>query len=126
MPKNPRTGKADRRTLSQAELLEYRLNQRQAEVRKGKKRAANSPEGGETDASGQAPSPLDPLANLVTLNLDSGGSNSANTPADSPTAAPQPNLPERLAPTPPSPPQTRDAVRSSGKSASNLPAAALT
>ena len=125
MPLNPKTGKTDRRLLSEAELLEFRLKQAKesrAQVKKGKQRARNSPEAeaGDSEGSGPAPSPLQTLAGLGTLTLDSTGSSVANTPADSPSILPQPPLPERSAPAPPSGPRARYTAKSSaGRSIPN-------
>ena len=125
MPLNPKTGKTDRRLLSEAELLEFRLKQAKesrAQVKKGKQRARNSPEAeaGDSEGSGPAPSPLQTLAGLGTLTLDSTGSSVANTPADSPSILPQLPLPEHSALAPPSGPRARYTAKSSaGRSIPN-------
>lgn len=109
MPQNPKTGKTDRRALSEAELLEFRLKQAEgarAEVKRGKRRARDSPDTREQESSGQAPSPLASLAALGALALDSGGSSAANTPDDSPATFSQPPLPDHP-PAPPSAPKPR-------------------
>jgi hypothetical protein len=124
MPPNPETGKTDRRTFLAADLLEFRTKQAEelaAKVKKGKRRACESPDAGEQEGSGQPPSPL---ALFDSLTLGSGSS-AANTPADSPANFPQPQLPER--PAPPLAPKARKASkRSAGKSPSKPPAAAPT
>jgi hypothetical protein len=122
MPHNPETGKTDRRARSKAELLEFRLKQAEqpaSEVKRGKRRAQDSPDACESEGSG--PSPLEPLASLRGLTLDSGGSSPANTPAVSPTTA----LPENPAP-PPAPKARKALKRSAGKPLFKPPAAALT
>ncbi len=106
MPINPRTGKTDRRTLSQDELLQFRIKQkgerRAPRLKKGKQRARDSSDTGEpAEASGSVPSPLAPLASLGALTLDSGASSTTNTPANSPATAPIPPLPECPASAPP-------------------------
>ncbi len=115
MPSNPETGRADRCTLSKDQMQEFRIKQAKesrAEVKKGKRRARDSPEAGKSEGSGLAPSPLGSLAGLGALTLDSGGSSVTNTPADSPTTLPQPpSLPERLAPAPHSAPGAPGASR---------------
>jgi hypothetical protein len=119
MPLNPRTGKTDRRQMSEAELLEFRIKQANklgTQVKKGKQRARDSPEAGESEGSGPAPLLLETLAGLGTLRLDSGSS-VANTPADSPATLPQPPLLERAALAPPSGPKTRHPAKpSAGRS----------
>jgi hypothetical protein len=126
MPRNPETGKTDRRTLSEVELLDFRLKQaeeRGTEVKRGKRRARDAP--GASEQEGSGPSPLAPVAALGALALDSGGSSAANTPDDSPASLPQPPLPEH--PTLPSAPEARKASKpSAGKPASNPPTAAPT
>jgi hypothetical protein len=106
--------------MSEAELLDFCVKQAKesgTQVKKGKQRACDSPEVGKSESSGPAPSPLATLAGLGMLTLDSGGSSAANTPADSPATLPQPPLPERAAPAPPSGHKTRHPVKpSAGKS----------
>jgi hypothetical protein len=127
MPQNPSTGKTDRCTLSEAELLEFRLKQAEGsrtEVKKGKQRAQDSPESVEEDTF--VPSPSAFLVGLGTLTLDSGSSH-VNTPDDSPTIVSQPPLPEHPVPPPPPAPKTRAAPRTSKrKSVYKPPAAAPT
>jgi hypothetical protein len=89
-----------------------------SEARRGKQRARDSPEVGESEGSELTPSPLTRLGELT---LDSGGSSAANTPADSPSTLPQPPLPERPALAVPSSSKTRD---TSGKSSHKRPEAA--
>ena len=122
MPKNPETGKTDRRPLSPTDLLEFRLKQTEkthSKSKKGKKRAVDPPEAAEPEGSGQVPSPLQPLATLKSLTLDSGGSSATNTPADtpadSPTTVPQLPLPDRPAPRPLAPKTLKAATPSIGK-----------
>jgi hypothetical protein len=113
VPINPDTGKTDRRALSETEIMDFRIKmmeEARSEVRRGKQRARDSPDAGESEGSGPTPSPL---ARLGELTLESGGSSAADTPADSPSILPQPALPERPAPAPPSSSKTRD---TSGKS----------
>jgi hypothetical protein len=110
MPKNPLTGKADRRAKSASTLLEFRLSQMEESdsgVKKGKQRARGPPDAGEPEGTGQAPSPLTQLAGLETLMLNSGGSSATNTPAGSPANPSQPPFPDHSAPTPPSAPNPR-------------------
>jgi hypothetical protein len=123
VPINPDTGKTDRRALSETEIMDFRIKmmeEARSEVRRGKQRARDSPDAGESEGSGPTPSPL---ARLGELTLESGGSSAADTPADSPSILPQPALPERPAPAPPSSSKTRD---TSGKSSPKPPAAAPT
>lgn len=90
MPSNPETGRTDRRAKTAAELLEFRLKQVDLrEAKRGKQRASNSPDTGEPEGSGLSPSPL---AGIGMLTLSSGGSSAAHTPAEMPTALPQPPL----------------------------------
>jgi len=129
MPRNPETGKTDRRPLPKAEIEQFRRSQakeRKAGVKRGKRRARGSPDKAESEGSGLSASPLAGLSGLGTLALDSGGSRSsaANTPADSPAIFTQPPLPERPSPAPPSAPEIHDASKPSGKSASKSPLAA--
>jgi hypothetical protein len=129
MPRNPTTGKTDRRALSKTDLLEFRRNQPkepQAGVKKGKQRAHDSPDEGGSEGSGLSPSPLTALAGLGSLALGSGGSSPADTAVDSPTSSRQPPLVENPAPAPPSAPKNREASQPSRKSASKRPAAAAT
>ena len=106
MPPNPKTGKTDRRAKTEAELLEFHLNQvkLRAEVKRGKQRASDSPDSGEQEGSGLSPSPL---VGIGMLTLSSGGSSAAHTPAEIPTTLPQPPLPDRQALAPTSNPITR-------------------
>lgn len=127
MPQNPSTGKTIRHAMSRAEILEYRLKQTDepsapSAVKRGKRRARNSPDAGESEGSGLAPSPLATLSGLGGLTLDSGGSSAADTPADSPsTLAHQPTL---AAPTPASAPKTHGGSKRSGMSVLCPPTAA--
>lgn len=121
MPVNPNTGKTDRRALGQTEHLEHRRNLKQVEkaavkVKKGKKRAPDSPGEREPEASGSASSPFTQLAALGSLTLDSGGSSSANTPADSPASVTQAPLPEGPVP---APAKTPTASKTSKRSTTN-------
>ncbi|KAN0121379.1 hypothetical protein V8E52_003275 [Russula decolorans] len=130
MPRNPSTRKTDRCVLPQEDILEFRIRQMeemQTAVKKGKRRAHDSPGPGKSDSSWLSPSPLATLSGLGGLTLDSGGSSAAGTPADSPaTLLPQPTLPEHPAPAPPSAPKTRhsSSFKHPGKSASVPPMAA--
>ena len=127
MPQNPSTSKTDCRVLSQAELLEFRQKQAeesQATVKRGKRRAQDSPNIGESEGSRLSPSPLTALSGLGTLALDSAGPSAADMPANVPATLPQPPLPEH--PTPPRPLASKKPSQPSGKSASKLPAAAPT
>jgi hypothetical protein len=128
MPRNPKTGKTDRRALSKTDFQEFRRNnakeqEPQAGVKKGKQRAHDSPDAGESEGSGLSPSPLTALAGLGSLALGSGGSSPADTAADSPTSSRQPPL-LHPAPAPPSAPKNREASQPLHKSASKRPAAA--
>jgi hypothetical protein len=129
MPLNPKTGKTDRRTLSESELLEFRVKQaeeRQTGIKRGKQRASGSVDT-ESESSAPAPSPLGQLSALKKLTLDSGGSSAANTPADSPEDAPRLLLPEDEEPAPPSAQKARQAQKHlDGKSSSKCLAASLT
>lgn len=127
MPQNPSTGKMDRRALSQAEILEFRLKQTEELLtaakggRVGRRCVRDLPEAGRSEGSGLSPSPLATLSGLGGLTLDSGGSSTADTPADSPAALlPQATLPERPAAAPPSAPKTRGGSKHLGKSSSML------
>ena len=127
MPQNPSTDKTDCHALSQAELLEFRQKQAEesrAAVKRGKRRAQDSPNTGKSEGSRLLPSPLTALSGLGTLALDSAGSSAADTPANIPATLPQPPLPEH--PTPPHPSASKKPSQPSGKSASKLPAAAPT
>ncbi len=130
MPLNPKTGKTDRRALSEAKLLEFHLKQVKEsgmQVKKEKRCTCDSPEAGGSEGSGPAPLPLAMLAGLGALMLDSGGSSAANTPADSPAILPQPPLPEDPAPAPSSVPKTHNPSKPlAGKSISKPLLAALT
>ena len=116
MPPNPGTGKTSRKTMSDATIMEYRIkhvDQLQSEIKKGKRRSRDSPDTGVPEGSGPAPSPLASLTGLKELSLNSDGSSSAITPADSPATLPPPSFPERTAPAPSSPPNTRGASKPS-------------
>lgn len=129
MPKNPMTGKADRRAKSASDLLEFRLGQMEVPssgTKKGKQRArqGNLPNAGESEGTGKAPSPLTQLAGLETLRLNSGGSSAANTPAGSPAILSQPPLHDHPSPAPsaaPNPPPTRKARKTSKPRARKFP-----
>ena len=119
MPVNPETGKTDRRAHSPSQLREFRLKQAEApappqaeappkSVKKGKKRAKNSPGAEEKEGSGLSPSPLAALANLESLMLHSGGSSAANSPSDGPAASHQAPSPGVSAPAPSSDPKPCD------------------
>ncbi len=116
MPQNPTTGKTNRHAMTKSELWEYCCNL----VKKGKQPARNSPDAGEPEGSGLAPSPslLAPLAGLGTLTLDSGSSSAANTPVDSPAASLQQALPECPAPAPSAPSTCNTSKSSADKSPS--------
>src|SRR6266478_838684 len=100
MPPNSKTGRTDHCAKSEAKLLQFHLNQVQlhAEAKRGKQHASNSPDSEEPEGSGLSPSPL---AGIEMLTLSSGRSSAAHTPAEIPTAFPQPPLPDchALAPT---------------------------
>jgi hypothetical protein len=94
MPHHPETGKLIRRRFTEAELLDFRLEQLESpsEVKRGKQKARNSPDdGGQGEL---VPSPLASISALGDLTLDSGGSSAANTPADSPSTLPRPPFSE--------------------------------
>lgn len=129
MPLNEETGKTDRRP-SNERLYQFRVKQ---VVKAGKKRALDSPDTGEAEGSGQAPSPLSALYGLETLALESGASSAAytpaDTPADSPATVPQPTLTENIAPPSPPAPKTRKTGTSrspAGESVFRPPASAST
>lgn len=126
MPKNPLTGKTDRHMLSPDYILKFRLGElekerraeeqeekkgaekeRKAQVKKGKRRAHDSPDADEPETSRSVPSPLTALAGLEVLNLGSRTPSAANTPDNSPAIVSQPPLPERPAPTPSTSSKTR-------------------
>ena len=75
-------------------LYEFRMSQA---IKMGKQWALDPPDAGEAEGSSQAPSPLSALDGLETLKLDSSGSSTAITPADSPATIPQPSLTDTLA-----------------------------
>lgn len=93
-PHDPQTGRTNRRAMTAAEVLKFRLKQwerSRSEVKKGKEKekAGNSSDNDELEDSGPVPSPMasvDSISGLRDLNLESGGSSAANTPADSPSA----------------------------------------
>jgi len=125
MPVNRKTGKTDRRTLTEEELFKFRTEQvgerHAAEVKRGKQPARGSPDGGEPEASVSVPSPLYPLASLGALTLESGGSSAADTPADTPPTLPMPPLPER-----PASPPSKSSKSSKARRASKRPASKST
>jgi len=109
VPMNPETGKADRHILTPEAVFEYRVKQAKAlraEIRKGKRRAVDSPDADEPEASEEASPALSSLAGLERLTLGGGKPSPGSTPADSPANMPQPPLPEQPAP-PSSAPKTR-------------------
>jgi hypothetical protein len=121
MPKNPRTGKTDRRARSEAQYLEYRIKQAEdwgSEVKRGKRPARDSSDPGESEGSGPAPSPLAVTAGLGVLSLDSGGSSAADTPADTPPTLPQ--LPSPLRPSP-APPEAQNICEPSSSAGASAP-----
>ena len=125
MPKNPKTGKADRRLITREEALEYCLKQVEelhAKIIKGKQCAGSSPGTGEP--SGSVPSPLKPLVSLNLLTLDSRSS-ATITPADSLVTGAQPPLPEPPTAASQSAPKTGKASNT-GKYSSKSPFSALT
>ena len=147
MPKNPTTGKTDHHMLSADYILAFRIGEaekerqqeeereekkrtekgRKAEVKKGKRRAWDSPDPGKPETSRSVPSPLTALAGLGALNLESRGSSTANTSDNSPAIVSQPPLAERPAPTPSTSPKTRRTFKhSASKLIFNLPVTALT
>jgi hypothetical protein len=117
MPVNPNTGKANRHAMKAAEVLAFRIKQleerteslkrseeqrRRAEMKRGKRRASDSPDAEEPENSVSVPSPI---IGLEKLSLDCDRS-PANTPADSPVTLPRPPLPN------PAPPARKTRKRS--------------
>ena len=109
MPTYPTTGKPNRHAMKAADVREFRIKQfkerqellkqseeqqRRAEMKRGKRRASDSPEPEEPEGSVSAPSPV--IA-LERLSLDCDRS-PANTPADSPVTLPRPPLPDPAPP----------------------------
>ena len=136
MPINPATGKTSRRQYTEAEYLEFRIEQAKAKqgsrpapsaskIKKGKQRARNSPDAGNSEGSGPAQTPLLVIAGLDRMRLDSGGSSAANTPAgtpaDTPATLPHPPIPEKRAPALPSAPKTRNPSKPSAGMSAKLP-----
>ena len=105
MVPNPGTGKTDRRMLEEEYILKHRIEQteelRRAGIKKGKRRARGSPDGGEPEGSGVILSPSAVLSALGSLALESGGSSAIDTPSISPASLPQPSLLKVAAPSPP-------------------------
>ena len=128
MPKNPTTGKTDRRALMVEYILNFRIaevekalgleaKESRAQVKKGKQRARIPSDSGKPEASKSVPLPLTALAGLGVLNLESAGSSAANTPDNSPAVVSQAPLPKRPEPTPESSSKPRHASK---RSASEL------
>ena len=67
----------------EVEMMEAVVSEKQVK-KKGKKRARNSPDAGEPEASASVPSPSVRLASLGALTLGSGLSSAADTPSDNP------------------------------------------
>src|SRR5712691_238954 len=114
MPLNPTTGKTDCRSLSAAELREFRIkqtNNSRAEIEKGKQRAGDLPDAGNPEDSGPVPSPSAGLSALGLLTLESGGSSAGNTPSDSPAVPSRPSVMERPPQALPSAPTARRTSR---------------
>jgi len=120
--------KADRHPLSRQDILEFRIKQmaenaetHMAALKKGKRRARDSPDAGEPgpsvpdpsepepsvpdrgkpEPSAPVPSPSVPTASLGALTLDSSASSAANTPGESPITFPQHPPPLHSSPAPP-------------------------
>lgn len=128
MPKNPETGKPDRHKSSIAKVQEERLKkakESRAEIKKGKRRADNSPVS-ENDDSPLVPSPSSGLVGLAGLTLESGTLSAADTPADSPAAVSPSSLMENPASAPPPAPNAHryPKRRRPGMSSFNLPVTA--
>ena len=87
MPQNPKTGKTDRHLPTEEDFLEFHIKQAEekhaAGDKKGKRCTRNSPGAGEPEALDSVPSPSQSLVAMQGLTLESGGSSSGNTPADS-------------------------------------------
>jgi hypothetical protein len=102
MPVNPDTGKTDRHAFTAEAIHEYRIKQAKAlraDIRRGKRRARDSPDADEQEGSEVAASPaLSTLAGLEKLTLGGGKPSPGSTPADSPANMPQPPLPEQPMP----------------------------
>ena len=127
MPLNPKTGKTERRALSESELRAFRIKQaeeRRTEVRRGKQCTSDPADVEKSEGEVLTPLPLIHLSSLQRLTLDSGGSSAANTPVDSPNDGPQPPLPEDEEPVPP--PAQKALKRSKGKSFLKCSAVSLT
>jgi hypothetical protein len=127
MPVYADTGKPNRHAMTAADVLEFRIKQleekraeslkrlddhdqrveslkqseeqrRRAELKRGKRRATDSPdEEEEPEGSASAPSPLAPIIGLQRLSLDCDRS-PANSPADIPVTLPRPPLPDSAPP----------------------------
>lgn len=117
MPRNPATGKTDRRNLSPTSIQEFRVNQTKelrAGAEKGKQRASD-PDTENPEDSPPVPSPLAGLSGLGSLTLESAGSSVGNTPCDSPAALSQPSTTEGPSPAlPPAPTARRTSRRKAG------------
>jgi hypothetical protein len=99
------------RTKQAAGELELEEPEAASEVTRGKRRARDSPDAADSEGSGPVPV-MTELVGLKTLSLHSGNSSPANTPADGPTALPQPPLHARPDPAPPSVPSTSGVSKS--------------
>jgi len=104
MPQNPKTGKTDRHPPTEEDFLEFRIKQVEekhaAGDKKGKQRTHKSPGAGEPEALDSVPLPLQSLVAMQGLTLESGGSSSGNTPANSTASSLQPPFSETPAPAP--------------------------
>jgi hypothetical protein len=97
-----------------------------AEVKRGKRRARESPDEEDREGSSLAPSPQVPLVDLSRLSLGPRNPSPARTPSDSPAALPCPPLPENPAPAPSASKPRKRSKPSPSKSISKSPSAALT
>lgn len=124
--------------MTEAEIRQFRVGQVAAraeavraeaarvEVKRGKRRARESPDADDREGSSLAPSPQATLVGLARLSLGPRNPSPARTPADSPAALPRPPLPENPAPAPLSASKPRKRSKPSpSKSTSKSPLAAL-
>jgi len=122
MPQNPKTGKTDCHPPTEEDFLEFRIKQVEekhvAGDKKGMRCTCNSPGTGEPETSESVLSPLQSLVAMQGLTLESGGSSSGNTPADSTASLLQPPFSETPAPAPSTSSKSCALKRMAGKSVS--------
>jgi hypothetical protein len=127
MPLNPATGRTSRRQMAAEDIHAFRIKQAEAlrkgtreAVKKGKRRAPESPDAEDQEGSALAASPHAPLVDLEKLSLDGGKPSPAGSPADSPATLSQPPLEN------PAPKARKRSKPSPSKSPSKSPSAAPT